>query len=714
MEAGRDVLARFHAAPENSGDRTLSLPARKFVEHTGAETGQDQAATVKPAQADLINVSSSLSILYFDARPEDLPARGRAPLAVEVDGVPQKGRLLSSRLELKNASSRTVVLVEHPAADLKTVSARLVQGKTILAVLDSERLMPSAQTFKTLVSDLTPKSLQRLLQLVFTTGASFFGSGSDPDYPRWALALLDLTTPTLLKAVSVCAVGKDGLFASYRLSNEFGGGRSFIFCSSEALRKTRTVTSLEEEDGAGTALHVFLKSAPSEGAELLCLDGASPLRLSLDFSESKLRAFGPWHDQRSDAAKTWAETVLDALPASDNGAEKFLAEIDAPLPEAELTFAQPSPSGVLLALRLKDPANLVRSIRVVRGQEEQLVDLDALPAFPRCDGALAFFTPLKGRRDTPVATLQLVCGTGRLINLHVTDGLEDPSALEQASGAEEALARFKLAARAPRFTCREIVSDTQPQRVGLSLIIAASSFTDTIRARLAMLGLERGRRQVELIYHLNEGRSSEQICETIATAHRVFRLPYRIAVLSAAAREADRVKAALNLARGDRALFMGEGIVPDAPGWLAPWLKSPGRSNQPWVAGGLVASANGSVLEAGTCLNAKSADLIPRFDRQPLSILPDNASRATDTVSSDFFAMNKPAVETFLDRPALHETTDVCLADLIGSFDGDVPSPRVMLRRRAVNFLADQTGRTIEQRAVSKASALVLTGAIDD
>ena len=255
-----------------------------------------------------------------------------------------------------------------------------------------------------------------------------------------------------------------------------------------------------EPTAKANILHVSLPEQVPGGASLAGL-GKSQIHLLAPDAALTPRALVPWLERRSAATRAWVETLMAPAALTDPTAAALMRELrqgSDGSPQAVLSHLSVTRGGILFALELTDPCDLVRSVRIERRDDAEEFE---------ASGRTVGFAALRGREDDP-CRIRLVYRSGRLATIH--DGpptalAEIPSAFAGAQGAVAlALARLSLDRVGP--IAIETFGAVHPEPP-LSILAGVGANLDTIRARAALLFGEPKGRAVELVYHVADGRA---------------------------------------------------------------------------------------------------------------------------------------------------------------------------------------------------------------
>ncbi|HEX6780457.1 MAG TPA: hypothetical protein VF125_00340 [Solirubrobacterales bacterium] len=107
-----------------------------------------------------------------------------------------------------------------------------------------------------------------------------------------------------------------------------------------------------------------------------------------------------------------------------------------------------------------------------------------------------------------------------------------------------------------------------PTSPAVSLVIPLQRRVDLIEHQIAQFAADPEIGECELLYVLAEPEQSDALGELAAELFALYRLPLRLATLTAPAGLPDACRLGATLARSERLVFLGSDVFPDRPGWL--------------------------------------------------------------------------------------------------------------------------------------------------
>lgn len=676
----------------------------------------DRATETSLPQAWIVPISETVSAVMFDAGPGGATQADRR-LRVHLDGVPVAGPLISSRLELRAGGLRQVLLLRCGARVLAERRVTVAVGGVAVAGIDPTWLQPPVVDGLSLIDGLSEAAQRRLLKLFLTTGASMFGFDAASELGPAMRALLDQLGVTMAQFASAVPIGRAGRIVSFRVPEHWSDPEINELVAQERLRVSRVAGfELRIESGARGALaHVYLPGAVAQGATLIGL-GEKPVLLPPQDAGASAQPLVPWLANRDGATRAWVRGLLDRTAPGDEIAAAIRREL-APGADADLRVRHLSatPGGLLYALEIRDPQNLVRAVRIERGT----LGCDIAPPTGAAR-VLAGFADLgaAGGIEVPVR-IRLVYHSGRVragralapaaFDGHLPQGLGDcdPEMLAPAlAQAHRSMARRDASARVAEI-------GRQPLRPRIALVAAVGDNLDIVRARAALLAREPGAAQVESIYHHGEGETAAAARRVIAGAHAVFGLPFRIVTLDASANASERLRAALCEASADLVLVLGADVLPEGPGWLAAWVRALGRKTAPDLIGGTLL-AGGAVADAGGTITfspGSAPEMRKRHAGLPARDLPAAATLATDLVSAACVGMTRLAVDMLCRSASVYPHPDILLTEVAARLREDGRPARTDLRLRFDSYRASAGADPVDALADRHAlGALVREG----
>lgn len=567
------------------------------------------------AEGTLVPMASGVAGLFFDTPAGTTGDGGR--LGASADGQRLEPPFVTTRLALHSGGERHLILTGRGGETLLGRHVVIFQGETPAAQIDPAWLQSPLGDATSLIEGLSDEGRRRLLKLFLTTGPSLFGSRAGTAFGEAARSLLDLLGVPMMPPAAVCGLGA-GAIVTYRLPARIEAERigEIVILDAGRSRRLADCRPVVELRDPGCLVHVHLPGALPPGATLVGL-GPAPIRLRLPAAETRARSLVPWLARRDPATRAWVHDLIEAAAATDPGAEALMRELqhqDAP-PALAVHHLSATPRGILCALALDDPAELVREIRLDRG--------GAVARLAAVRGGFRGYVVLPRRSAiADRCRLRLILHSGRIIpaaerplaayagDLPPAFGLAEAEALAAASldrARPRGLDRIATAAGHELF-------GAPPAAPTLRLIVPAGEWPDAVQARAAMVLAERGGQRVEILCH-GPAEAAEAAAPVLADAAAVFGVAHRLLRLPGAATPLDGLALALALALSldlgpqTPMLVLGANVLPQGPGWLAAWRRRLGR---PWaMLGGTLLDHEGAVCHAGGRLRL-DADCLPR------------------------------------------------------------------------------------------------------
>lgn len=666
----------------------LAAPAHRRVAPL-AETQPVVARTPPPARAWVAPFGPDAAAVGFDV-PSGASGAPRRRLAARVDGTPLRGRSAATSLALRCGGLRRVLVVGLSASHLAERRLVLDVDGGPVAASDPDWLESPLADPAALLDGLDDGGRRRLLRLALTAGARLFGPAAATAFGALAERLLDaLDAPTLGPGVWT-PVGRYGGIATWRAPNGPAPATpgEVALLAPFAGRRAAGAGFLVEDGPAGRLLHLHLSRPLPAGGVAVGL-GPQPLRLAAP-DPARARPFARWLAGRSPQARGWALALTEAAAAADPAAAALTRELrhaDA-RPRLALRLAG-TPAGLLIGYRLDDPHGLAAALRVERG-DGPAVEIPAAEAG-------ASFVPLPRRSAIDDrCRVRLVLGSGRATTVWrgAVPALSGTAPAgfgpEFGPGAVAALAQARLSIeRTPRRVSSARFGATR-SRPRLSIVAPAEGGPDILRARAAFVATERGGAAVEVVLHALD-HAAARLAAEVATVHGV---PHRLVVTAGAADAAERALAAVAAAEGEAILLLGDGVLPDGPGWLAPWLKH--DAGRPLLAATLL-DHDGAVIDAGARLGP-GGRLVRPWVGLPARDLPRRRSAPTDCPGASCVGLDAAAARALVAAGPRHPSPDLLVGALAARLAADGARIAIRFDRRFVRY-APPAPRGIEAEA---------------
>lgn len=650
------------------------------------------------ADGTLVPLAEGVAGLFFDTGPSE-PGETRGRLTARIDDAMLTPPFISTRLALRTGGQRHLLLAGRSAAALLGQHVQLDLGGQPAAAIHPGWLQSPLGDAAALIEGLSDEGRRRLLTLFLTTGPSLFGAAAGAAFGGAARHLLDLLGVQPVLPASLCALGAGGI-VSYRLPGPVDPerlGEIVMLDAGRSQRLTGCRPVVEIRDRT-CLLHLHLPRLLPAAAALVGL-GPTPVQLRLPAAETRLRPLLPWLERRDAATRAWVHDLIEAAAPTDPAAGALVRELRhgaSAAPAVEVLHLSATPRGVLVALSLNDDEDLVREIRLERGGASAVLG-------PPQRG----YVPLPRRSAIDDRfRLRMVFHSGR--RLTVAEGPLAPFRADGLpagfrTGDAPALAAARLDRerpdRARLLRGRRVESfGTPPETPVLRLIVPLGGSADVLRARAALVATERAGRRVEVICH-GQTAMAEALADIVAETATIFGVAHRILSLPRAAEPLDGLRAALELAADAPALLLGANVLPDGPGWLAPWLRQLGA---PWAAlGGTLLDHHGAVLHAGGALTAIGEGPARRVAPHiglPAADLPRGRTVAGSLMTAECVGLTAAAVSRLAATDDACPDPEAALALAVRGLAADGAATGTALRSRFVRF--DSNARPAMEEAV--------------
>ena len=273
---------------------------------------------------------------------------------------------------------------------------------------------------------------------------------------------------------------------------------------------------------------------PAAGPHALAIDGL------VRIDERRLFAHGWVHDEQAPV------TRLSAVSPEGARAELLGQMARVPRPDLEELFSLDGSEelGFVCAFELESPSRLDRGwLFELENAAGSLVELE---------GPVPTDDPLAAR-DAIVSTLDKDRAPGGPVAEHV---------LPAVARLQERLAASVEVARVEQF-------GAAPEDPEVSIIVPLYKRVDLLQHQLAQFASDPELAEAELIYVLD---SPELAAPTLAESARLFelyRVPFRLAILSRNGGFAVANNRGASLATGRLLLLLNSDVLPEAPGWLS-------------------------------------------------------------------------------------------------------------------------------------------------
>jgi len=639
-----------------------------------------------PVQASIVPVSDTAVIVMFDLPASDIGRRKPRPLSGSIGGAVLPKPLISSPLPLRTGAMRYLVLLRTGGNDLAQNHVTFNFGAETVAFINPDWLQSPLRDLADAVDGLTPQGQQRLLKLFLTSAASLLGREQGPAFVRTIKMLLDMFQVQDGVLASRCPIGQTGEVLTYRFSDRdlAEAPKELISLKTDRVARVSDPLFLLETGGL---LHVLVPGSGLGLQQFVAL-GDRPLLLKAEHRLIEAQPFAQWLQRRPQETRSWGNLVLETAARHDPVARALIQELKQ-LPDAQpqirLHDFSATSGGLLVWLDVKNQGGQVTGLRVERGSIS--IDLD-LPT----SGQIRVWVAMP-HSDGP-ARLRLIFRSGLLRIVH--EGMPTsfygvlPAGIptESVSDAAQTLAAAWLdRALQPMTHCIETFARSQVPK-HLTLIAPPSQNPDLIRARAALIACEAAAGKVEVIYTCAADHA-EPIVRLLIDIAASYGVTHSLICTPLQTNAADRLLLALGAAQAEAVLLLGEDVLPEAPGWLAPWMAALGRKSSTSVLGGALLTACGSVAHAGGWLKQSTAgqpvERVLRLKGMPLVDLGTAASVNTQVVTADCVGLKPLSVSALIKAGATVPDPDTLLQKMMVSLGAARPA-RTQLRHRFVRY----------------------------
>lgn len=598
------------------------------------------------AEATAVAMGESLCAIFFDR-----PQGSRQRLGAQQDGHPIPPPLVAVELALRSGGTRQVLFVPQPIERLLAGHVILRLGDQPAAQIDPAWLQPPLGDLVALAANLSGDGKQRLLRVVLTTAASLFPASAQSGLAAAAAAMTELCDIKSAPAVARTQVGGRTLL-SYRVPGGTGPGQASRVVASIGGRLLR----LPDGDclAEGDRMHVLLPKGAGTAQLLVCPERS--MRLDAAAALPAAVSAQAWIGAQNRTCRDWLLSRVggDAVAPLTTASGADLVQ-----PRLTVVHLSLVPAGVLHALVLEDPSDLVRRVFLERhGQQVELVPT------PGLDGSRV----LTGLAELPglalgsgACRIRAVTRSGQVSLLAEApsapfDGAI-PDAFRQAwSQGIDALgplarARGRLRRPAPPVIVQRFGA---AGRCRLRIVTPVGQSADLVRARAALILAEGLDLPVEVVCTTTAGPLAIAARHMLAQTVAIYGVPHRLVLLPEGATSAECLHAGLSGATDAPALVLGTGVLPERRGWLQFWLQRLRRQ-------GALAPA----LLAGDGSIAATCEGVDPWRGLPASELP-GPGRTAPRPLADCLALGVSGIARLLGSGVPHPDAAIWIAEALG------------------------------------------------
>lgn len=591
---------------------------------------QPVSATVQGGHIRLLQVvplSERLSAAFFDAS-EDLAVHGNE-LAGTTGTQALERPLIVTQLGRTAGGLRNVFLLGHSTSALCREGLNISLRNRPLAGIDPLMLQSPVVDPLALLTGLSAEGGRRLLKLLLTTGLSLFGRESYDGFREIVTQLLASLAPPTQPLRAWCITGESTSVASYALPSgvEIASFAELVLLDSGNVRRLAGFDiNIETLAGGDRLFHVSLPVVIQPSASLVVLSD-NPIRLAGPDGTQLARPLGPWLERRSGPVRRKIRSGLEKSASQDRVAAALLDEIDCP--ETERPSAVPrllasTPRGLLYAIGVRDPRNLLRRIVIGRGGEGSGIALGQPLHHPkygpmqvgylRCDtsavaeGATELSLHYRSGRLSHLGSLQSLPFDGALAEI-----LPAPLDKLSASGIADALAEAFADAlpTRPSVTATRLEIGVGRKTATCCLVVEVGSSMDYPHALAAAL---QGDEYGSLLLHHADPAATPLLITLAEQIHAVYGLEVSVAVHSGGqSLPAERLRAVLDCVTAPVSILLSSDALPLGGDWLQRWANRLVDDGTPRIAGGVLLNHDCTIRHAGGEVAVTGvADLIHR------------------------------------------------------------------------------------------------------
>jgi len=138
-----------------------------------------------------------------------------------------------------------------------------------------------------------------------------------------------------------------------------------------------------------------------------------------------------------------------------------------------------------------------------------------------------------------------------------------------------------------------------PTEADVSVVVPLYRRVDLIEHQLAQFANDSSMLGAELIYVLDSPELGPELLPQVAELHELYRIPFRLAILSRNGGFAVASNLGVSMARGRLVLLLNSDVLPDRPGWLPDLVEAHDSLPEAGVVGPKLLYDDGSIQHAG-------------------------------------------------------------------------------------------------------------------
>jgi GT2 family glycosyltransferase len=138
-----------------------------------------------------------------------------------------------------------------------------------------------------------------------------------------------------------------------------------------------------------------------------------------------------------------------------------------------------------------------------------------------------------------------------------------------------------------------------PEEPDVSVVVPLYRRVDLIEHQLAQFANDPAMREAELVYVLDSPELASELLPRVAELHQLYRIPFRLAILSRNGGFAVASNLGAYLARGRLVLLLNSDVLPDRPGWLPDLVEAHDSLPEAGVVAPKLLYDDGSIQHAG-------------------------------------------------------------------------------------------------------------------
>lgn len=515
-------------------------------------------------EAMVVALGSGLSAIFFDRR-----AGRRGRMQALQDDKPVRRPFFAVELALRSGGVRHVLFVPQSVEDVLSRPLTLILDDIPAAAIDPDWLQLPQEEPAALVAQVSGHGIQRLLRMMLTSGASLFPAAAQAALAEAALRLMDICDIRPIRPVARSQVA-GRMLISYPndATSESHGTPSVVSIVDGRLIPLRHSDCLAE----GESLHLLLPPGLT-AAQVIVFAGTTQRFAAVDTSLASLPV-ATWLKGRGKACREW----LSACIGEGLAIEQRPVSLGADKVKFEVRNLSSVASGLLFALAVQDPARALSKLVLGRqGHSAEVVPDHAPDGSALVTGFVDLPGPASGGDSCDIHGI-FTSGHRRLLGNAAVVAFDGtiPAAFQEAWAAGQdtltPLARARCAfTRAAPHSISHRFGPTRQCAFRIVTSIGASA--DLIRARASMILAEGANAPVEVVCTMAEGPLAMAARHAISNTAAIYGLAHRLVMVPEFANASERLHAALAEARDLPVLVLGPDVLPDAPGWLAFWLR---------------------------------------------------------------------------------------------------------------------------------------------